>query len=114
MVTEIKMPELPAWTITEQTGYKPQTTFWNDFSIAELMDGTAGVKDTYKRAFEEWKNDYKYLTELVLVLNWKAWQYNEKRPELSELYTELYFQADEYALDNLTGEEKRYYLKTTD
>lgn len=34
------------------------TTFWSDFSIADAF-GVNAVKDTYKRAFKEWKDDYR-------------------------------------------------------
>ena len=51
----------------KEVGYDPMTTFWEDFSIADKY-GIAGVKDTYKRAFSEWKDDYKFFTELTLVL----------------------------------------------
>ena len=54
----------------QENGYELQTTFWNDFSIADRF-GLSAVQDTFNRAFEEWKEDYKYLTELVLVLNHK-------------------------------------------
>ena len=37
--------------------------------------GLSAIQDTFNRAFEEWKENYKYLTELVLVLNHKIWQY---------------------------------------
>ena len=30
-------------------GYEPITTFWDDFSIADVF-GASAVKDTYKRA----------------------------------------------------------------
>ena len=36
-------------------GYEMQTTFWQDFSIADRF-GIDAVKDTYNRAFKEWKN----------------------------------------------------------
>lgn len=49
-------------------GYETFTTFFEDFTIAEYF-GVNAIKDTYNRAFNEWKNDYKYLTELVMVLN---------------------------------------------
>lgn len=42
---------LPAWNIEQETGYKPQTTFWEDFSIADKF-GKSGVQDTFNRAFE--------------------------------------------------------------
>ena len=59
-----------------ENGYELQTTFWEDFSIADRF-GLSAIQDTFKRAFEEWKNNYKYLTELILVLNHKIWQYYE-------------------------------------
>ena len=36
----------------KEVGYDLMTTFWEDFSIADKY-GIAGVKDTYKRAFDE-------------------------------------------------------------
>lgn len=60
-----------------ENGYELQTTFWEDFSIADRF-GLSAIQDTFKRAFEEWKNNYKYLTELILVLNHKIWQYYGK------------------------------------
>ena len=44
------------WTMAEQLGYEPKTTFWEDFSIADRF-GLDAVKDTYIRAFKEWKNN---------------------------------------------------------
>lgn len=49
------------WNIEEMTGYKPKTTFYTDFSIADNY-GVAAIKDTYKRAFDEWHNDTEYVT----------------------------------------------------
>ena len=71
----IKTPE---WGIEEITGYKPETTFWKDFSIAERMDGLNGVQETFNKAFKEWSDKYRYLTELVLVLNWKCWYWYDQ------------------------------------
>lgn len=94
--------------------YQMQTTFWLDFTIADRF-GVEGVKDTYKRAFSEWKTDYIYLTELAIVTNWKCWQHYEKgNMELSELYSEYYYKTRSYALNHLKGDELKYYLKTTD
>ena len=61
-----------------------------------------------------WKHDYKYLTELVLVLNHKAWQHQDMNPVLSELYIQLYEIADNYAIDNLKGYELKYFFEVTD
>ena len=72
----------------QENGYELQTTFWEDFSIADRF-GLAAVLDTFNRAFREWKGDYKFLTELTLVLNHKIWQYYENRPDMAELYKSL-------------------------
>lgn len=95
-------------------GYETITTFWSDFSIADMF-GESAIRDTYKRAFKEWKSNYKYLTEFVMVLNWKIWQHYENGNELlAKVYDELWKKADEYAVNNLKGEELRYFYRTTD
>lgn len=101
------------WNIEELTGYKPITTFYEDFSIADRF-GADAVKDTYKRAFEAWKENYKYLTELVMALNWKIWEHYESNNELAELYNEIWQQAEDYAYENLEGEELTYFMRTID
>ena len=95
-------------------GYETKTTFWNDFTIADAF-GAKAIKDTYKRAFDEWKSNYIYLTELVMVLNWKCWQhYEKKNTKVSELYSQLFYRARNYALSHLKGEEFQYFFNTTD
>ena len=95
-------------------GYETFTTFWEYFSIADKF-GIKAIKDTYQRAFNEWKSDYKYLTELILVLNWKCWDfYDEGNNEYSLLYSNLYYEANDYARENLKGEEFKYYFQVTD
>lgn len=101
------------WTIEEMTGYKPITTFYTDFSIADKF-GVEAIKDTYKRVFQEWKYDYKYITELAMVLNWKLWRWYGKNDELSMLYDSLWKEIDGWCIDNLKGKELEYYYKTTD
>ncbi len=99
--------------IMAENGYELQTTFWNDFSIADKF-GLSAIQDTFNRAFEEWKEDYKYLTELILVLNHKIWQYYETRPEFATLYNSLWEQADQYAVENLKDDELSYFYDVTD
>lgn len=94
--------------------YEFKTTFWTDFNIADRF-GKNAIQDTFNRAFEEWKNNYIYLTELVLVLNWKLWQHYEKGNEdYARLYNDLWQKADLYACDNLKGNELSYFFQTTD
>ena len=103
---------IKVWNIEEMTGYKPQTTFYEDFSIADMF-GPRAIKDTYKRAFAEWKSNYIYLTELVMVMSWKSFEHQDNY-EYCKLYSDLYYEADEYACNHLKGEEQRYYFRTTD
>ena len=101
------------WNIEKMTGYKPLTIFWSDFSMAEQF-GIEAVKGTYKRAFEEWNGDYKFLTEVVRVLNHKIWQWYEKNDELARVYNALWEEADNYGCENLKGEELDYFYETLD
>ena len=87
----------------QENGYELQTTFWEDFSIADRF-GLAAVLDTFNRAFRE----------LTLVLNHKIWQYYENRPDMAVLYNTLWEQADQYAKENLKGNELSYYWEVTD
>lgn len=94
--------------------YKFITTFWQDFTIADAF-GIPAIRDTYKRAFSEWKSNTKFVTELVLVLNWKLWQHYEKgNQSVAEVYNELWQQTHQWCLDNLKDEALTYYLQTTD
>ena len=104
---------MKTWNIEALTGYKPFTTFYEDFSIADMF-GASAVKDTYKRAFKEWRSDHKYLTELIMVLNWKIFEHYETNDRLAQLYNTLFREADEWACENLKGDELSYYIETTD
>ena len=101
------------WNIEEMTGYKPITTFYTDFSIADWF-GVSAIRDTFKRAFNGWKNNYKYLTELVMDLNWKIWEHYEHNEKYAKLYNKLWAKADLYATSHLKGEELAYFYRTTD
>ena len=94
-------------------GYKQITTFFEDFGIAEPF-GKNAILDTYKRGLEYAKTDYKVLTELVMVLNWKIWEHYEKNNKLAEIYNDLWIKADRYATANLKGDELQYFYRTTD
>lgn len=101
------------WNVEAMTGYKPITTFWTDFSIAEKF-GVAAIIDTCKRALCEWKDNYKYLTELVMVLNHKIWQWYEVDDGLATIYNSLWEKVDAFACANLHGEELDYFYTTLD
>lgn len=94
-------------------GYQMTTTFWEDFSIADKF-GVSAIKDTYKRAFGEWKSNYVYLTELVVVLNHKIWQWYKKDERVARVYNDLWAYTDAYAMDHLKGNELRFFIEVTD
>lgn len=107
--TILNMVQINAYWTPER-----ETTFWSDFTIADKF-WTSAVKDTFQRAFDEWKSNYKYLTELVMVLNWKLREHYDKWDKaLAKVYESLWMQADEYAVDNLKDDELSYFLNTTD
>lgn len=103
---------LPKWDITQLNGYIPFTTFWQDLSIAERF-GSRAIRETYRMVKKEWSGDYKYWTELVLVLNHKIWDWYEKDDNIARTYNDLWKDADALTED-WEGEKLAYYLRTTD
>ena len=97
----------------DSMGYEVKTTFWEDFSIADRF-GISAIKDTYKRAFEEWKDNTEYITELVLVLNHKIWDWDGKDEDKAYIYNDLWLKADQWCRENLKGEDAEYYYRVTD
>ena len=113
---ELEMFSIPRWPLIDMTGYKPKTTFWQDFSIADAF-GPSAVQDTFDRAFEEWKDDKVYGTELSMVINWKQFQFADNgicKSDMCKLYCELWKKIDAYIMDNWKGEMLDYYIKETD
>ncbi len=96
-----------------QFGYDVKTTFWEDFSIAEKY-GVDEIKDTYNRAFNEWKTNTEYITELAMILNHKGWQWYEKDDDIAKVYFDLWEKCDGWCMDNLKDDALDYYISTTD
>lgn len=97
--------------IIDEDGFS--TTFPMDFAIADKF-GVNAIKDTFNRAFNEWKGQYKYLTHLVIALNNAIFYWYERNQAIAKLYDELWRKADAYACENLKGEEADYFYSTTD
>lgn len=64
--------------------------------------GVNGIKSTFTRAFREWKDNYKYLTELSMVLNHKiGYFYDQNKPmdarcnRIAALYSALWEQVND-------------------
>ena len=90
-----------------------KTTFFSDFTIADKFWEKA-IRDTYQRAFVEWKNNVKYFTEFVVALNWKIWERYEKDESVARVYNDLWQEADAYACENFKGDDFNYFYRLTD
>lgn len=105
-------------TFMEDNGYKTITTFYMDFSFCDMIvnktEAIFAIKDTYKRAFKEWRNNVEYITEFVMVLNHKIWEWYDKDAEFAKIYNDLWEDADAWCMDNLKGDELHYYCRTLD
>ena len=98
----------------QEHNFDVQTTFWEDFGIADCFSKSA-IKDTYKRAMQYAKTNYKYLTELSLVLNHRLWMhYNNGNQEYAKVYDEIWRKCHNYAHKHLKGEEFQFYYNVTD
>ena len=90
------------------------TTSFNDLTIAEAF-GVSAIKNTCNNLFKEFKNNYKYLTELYMVYNWKIWQhYEKKNNELVKFYTKKWDDLYAYVCEHFTKEQLHYFYKITD
>ena len=120
-----KMFNVVDWTIKELTGYEPITTYYTDFGLAEKF-GLKEVENTYRRAFKNWHEDIKWMTEICMVLNWKISEHYGRNNELAKLYDRLWRECDSWILDyeedekgnikykHFTEDEINYYAKTVD
>ena len=100
---------------TLENGYFSHTTFWMDFSIADRF-GVSGIRETYQIAIKNWKKNYVYLTELIIVLNLKCFHHHEKGNQAyAELYADLFEDAQKIADETITDPyETRYLFHWTD
>lgn len=102
-------------------------TFAQDFLIAGMF-GARQIKETYDRAFKEWKSDIQMITALAIALNHLAWKYaGDGLDAYGKLYTELWRKVEDYVYDcdydeetdeenykHFTSEEVRYFYAACD
>lgn len=104
---------IPAWGIEAQTGYKPIADYWQKLYRA-ARNGSEELKRLATGLFDSAKHSYKHLTEFVMALNWLSWEWVEKNEAIARLFCSLFRTAEDFARENLTGEELKYYFATTD
>lgn len=110
-----KYKEVPPF---EALGFKSRTTLWGDFGVADVFavadEKYASITDTYRRAFELYKDDREGGTELSMVLNHKIWEWYNKDESVARVYDKLWAKLDNYIMNNWKGDDLSYYLRTTD
>ena len=109
----MKIKMLDRDVIEREIGYRPFTTFFEDFSIADAF-GLDAIEETYTRCVDCWQHEYKYMTELVMVLRWKVEEHFGENKDYANKYQELGDKADEWMREHLEGDELAYYYRTID
>jgi hypothetical protein len=104
---------LERMSLEKMLNYKFESSFWEEFSIAEDY-GPEGIHHHYDIVFEQYKDNLKYLTELVLVLNIKIFIWYGVDDTIGKMYDQLWKETDSYALETLKGDDLHYYLSTLD
>lgn len=104
---------LERMSLEKMLDYKFESSFYEEFSVADEF-GPEGVRRHYDTVFEQYKDNLKYLTELVLVLNIKLFLWFKVDDDLGLTYEELWKETDGYALETLKGDDLHYYLHTLD
>ena len=101
--------------LANYTDYRSQTDLYDEYSIAETQNAKS-VQTLFRDTFELAKGDYKYLTELVMVLSHKMWYWYEINPSGSMVsaYSKCFEKAHNWALTHLNSDEIRYYKEVTD
>lgn len=106
--------EMWDWNIEEMTGYKPVSTYYTDFGIAEAF-GEDAIRDTYNMAVENWGKSIEWMTEITMILNWKIWEhYHRGNDGLARLYDELWRKAEDFVFKNFKGDDLSYFYRVTD
>lgn len=113
-----------------EIGYEPKTTFYGDLSVAEFY-GTKGIRNTYNRVMKEWIGNVEYITEFIMCLNHKIWEFydegystrefalsitDDMRIEISKLYNDLWEDAERKFFAKYDGDDEalNYYYQVTD
>lgn len=98
-------------------GHERKTTFFSDLSIAECYDAD-GIRDTYDRVMKSWMDNLAFITEFIVCLGLKSSQWCSQKhgSTMSELYSELYYEAQDAFYKHYEGNEEAcdYFFQMTD
>ena len=80
-----------------RSDYERKTTYTADFSIAEWrvpVEGMSAIADTLRNALQIWRDNIEFFSEIVIVLNMKAWEHAARgNKEYSKMYSDLYLEV---------------------
>lgn len=98
---------------------RPSTLFWSDFTVAEVL-GKKALEDTWTKVGDINKLQPAVLTELIVVLNHKLWQFHDMgrmSSPMYDLYEKWYNQARKRAVSPSNGwsqEDRDHFFYVTD
>lgn len=98
----------------ESVGYKAQTDFWNQITLAAMGLHKMSLEDMLEKMFEMYKDDKIAGTELAITLNWKIWQTYDSCESEARKYDAAWKKLDLYIMDNWKGDKIKYYVQTVD
>lgn len=102
--------------MAEIGAYKPTSNSFAELSVAELF-GDEAIRIAFNKLSELYLSDYKKYTDLVMAVNWKAWEWEGRNDAAySKFYSLLYYEADERFWQHFEHDDvaKNYYFQTTD
>ena len=102
--------------LADTGGYERKTTFYSDLSIAEYY-GAKSVIDTYRRVMNEWLPNIEFITEFVLCLNHKSWEWHANGNDMmAQMYVSLCWKASMSVFEQFKDNDEAlgYFYKVTD
>lgn len=92
------------------------TTFFADLYVAYATGGAKAIEDTYKRSMKSYKNNVKYLTELVVSLNHLLWMLHDRVGECpsTRLLHDLFYKCRNHCLENFKGDDLDFFSMVID
>lgn len=84
-------------------------------SMEQHVDCLKDTAQQYIKAKQVHNTSIELWTYLCLVTNWLSWGWHENgRDDLSEQWAKVWHELNDWSLDNLKGDEKKYYIETVD
>ena len=93
-------------------GYEIKSELWDYLTYGKELEGMDGLNTFIKGFFNECKErkNPEELAEFVCIINHKSWYWAGKNDKLASFYSDWYYEAHDWCMNNLKGNDlKRYY-----